>query len=160
MRIAALVLFSGALFAASAFAQQPPAPPPAPVMQPAQHRCELSPDKRIVSLSVTNPGGQLSECSVTCYLPYKGGTATITCTKFVDANVVSAPLCAHGREKDGVFTKLERSSAQCSVTPVVLPPSIARSQDDGYQLRAKKSWEDMSTEERLNDFTRGMGRKF
>lgn len=141
--------------------QQTASPPPAPVMQPTQHRCELSADKRMVSLSVTNPSSQLSECTVTCYLPYKGGTATVTCTKFVDANAVNAPLCAHGREKDGVYTKLERSTGQCSVTPVELPPSVAKAKrDEGLVMRHKPSWDEMTQEERLQDFTRGMGRKF
>jgi hypothetical protein len=160
MRIAGAVVFSGALFTAAAFAQQPASPPPPqPVMQPAQHRCELSPDKRIVSLSVSNPAAQPTECTVSCYLPYKGGTATVTCTKVVDGNAVFTRLCAHGRDNDGAFTKLDRSSGQCSVAPAAPPPPTAALKP-GEVIMRYKDHETMTQEEKLQDFTRSMGRKF
>ncbi len=155
-RVLAFVILSSALAGASSLAQQPL--PPQPIMQPAQHRCELSPDRRIVSLMVSNPSAQPTECSVNCWLPYKGGQATVTCTKVVPANAAQFPLCAHSRDNDGQYAKLERSTGLCSVTPAPAAPTVTLK--PGETVVRFKDPESMTQEERLQDFTRGMGRKF
>jgi hypothetical protein len=147
-----LVLFAATL-AASALAQQPLGTQNPPQFAAAQHRCELSADRRMVSLSVSNPGEQPSECTVNCYLPYKGGTATITCTKIVNGKAVFEPLCAHGREKDGQFAKLERSDARCALAPAPLPPNTVVLQK-GETVMRYRDWESMTPQEKQIDYFR------
>lgn len=150
MRMMALPPLLFALLSVAALAQQPT--PAQPQFVAAQHRCELSPDRRVVSLLVTNPGAQPSECTVNCYLPYKGGTATVTCTKVVAANAASAPLCAHGREKDGQFTKLDRSDARCTVAPANAPNTVTLQK--GETVVRYRDWESMTPEEKQLDYFR------
>lgn len=144
---------SAFVLAASALAQQPLQAQGVPQLQSAQHRCELSSDRRIVSLSVSNPGEQPSECTVSCWLLYKGGTATVTCTKVVEGKAAFAPLCAHSREKDGQFARLDRSEGRCTVAPAAVLPNTVTLQKGEAVIRYR-DYESMSPQEKQIDYFR------
>ena len=150
MRVRSLVLITGLLAATGAPAQQPLPGQPMQAQPVIEHRCELSADRRFVAVSVSNPSPKDAECTVSCFLPYKGGTATITCTKILAGSANNISLCVHGREKNEQFTKLDRSEARCALSEV---PAASVGVEKGVMFRYR-DWETMTQEEKQFDHLR------
>lgn len=100
----ALVLLVAILFAVAASAEEVTAP----------HQCKLSPDRKQVTVLVSNPFAQTTFCQVNCHLPTgPGGMASVSCGKEVEGGAKDFVLCERSRDNGAQYIKMESSNAYC-----------------------------------------------
>jgi hypothetical protein len=79
------------------------------------HACRLSPDKRSVTVLVSNPYAQETHCTVNCHVAIPGGgVASISCTKTVPGGARDFELCTRTRSDNRDYAKLsDAGNAEC-----------------------------------------------
>jgi hypothetical protein len=79
------------------------------------HACRLSPDKRSVTVLVSNPYAQETHCTVNCHVAIPGGgIASISCTKTVPGGSKDFELCTRTRSDNRAYAKLsDAGNAEC-----------------------------------------------
>jgi hypothetical protein len=79
------------------------------------HACRLSPDKRSVTVLVSNPYAQETHCTVNCHVAIPGGgVASISCTKTVPGGARDFELCTRTRPDNRDYAKLsDAGNAEC-----------------------------------------------
>lgn len=84
------------------------------------HTCKLSPDKKSVSVLISNPYAQETHCNVNCHLILPGSgirTESITCGKTVPGGAKDFELCSKARE-EGPYLRVDSSSNSECVKPL------------------------------------------
>lgn len=94
------------------------------------HACKLSPDKRSVTVLVSNPYAQETHCTVNCHVALPGsGIASISCTKTVPGGAKDFELCVRTRD-GGDYAKLsDAGNAEC-VKPLAQTKDEKADDDD------------------------------
>lgn len=59
----------------------------------ATYSCGVSPDGKSVIVKVSNPDSFKKSCSINCHFKMPGGSASISCSKTVPANVKDWEMC-------------------------------------------------------------------
>jgi hypothetical protein len=90
------------------------------------HACRISPDKRSVTVLVSNPYAQETHCTVNCHIALPGdGVASISCTKTVPGGARDFELCTRARSDNRDYAKLhDAGNAEC------VKPLAAQKTDD------------------------------
>ena len=73
------------------------------------HACKLSPDRRSVTVLVSNPYTPETHCTVNCHVTFPGegiNIVSITCARTVPGGAKDFALCSRTRDNNGVFVKL------------------------------------------------------
>lgn len=65
----------------------------------ATYSCAPSPDGKSVIVKVSNPDPFAKSCSINCHFKLPGGSASVSCSKMVPANVKDWEMCV--RETGG-----------------------------------------------------------
>ena len=88
------------------------------------HACKLSPDRRSVTVPVSNPYAQETRCTVNCHVTFPGegiNIVSITCARTVQGGVKDFEFCSRTRDNNGVFVKLADAGNSECVKPLATP---------------------------------------
>lgn len=84
------------------------------------HACQIAPDKRSVSVLVSNPYAKETHCTVNCHFAMAGGgIASVSCTKTVPADAKDFVMCTRTSSDKG-YAKLHDSGDADCVKPLAL----------------------------------------
>jgi hypothetical protein len=105
------------------------------------HACKLSPDRRSVTVLVSNPYTPETHCTVNCHVTFPGegiNIVSITCARTVPGGAKDFALCSRTRDNNGVFVKLADAGNSECVKP--LAENTDKNDDDdedklGEQIR-------------------------
>ena len=72
------------------------------VAQPAaaSYSCTVTPDGKSVVVKVSNPDPFQKSCSINCHFKFPGGSASVSCSKTVPANVTDWEMCVKSTGDD------------------------------------------------------------
>ena len=105
------------------------------------HACKLSPDRRSVTVLVSNPYTQETHCTVNCHVTFPGegiNIVSITCARTVPGGAKDFALCSRTRDNNGVFVKLADAGNSECVKPMAEQNTDKDDDDDdklGEQIR-------------------------
>ena len=84
------------------------------------YSCQIAPDKRSVSVLVSNPYAKETHCTVNCHVALTGGgISSISCTKTVPADAKDFVMCTR-TSKDPEYSKLRDAGDADCVKPLAL----------------------------------------
>lgn len=99
------------------------------------HTCKLSPDRKSVTVMVSNPYAQDTSCTVNCHIAIPGsGVASISCTKEVPANAKDYVLCTRTRDNNAQYVKLDDAGNSECVKPLAAEKDSKEADDDDDKL--------------------------
>jgi hypothetical protein len=95
------------------------------------HACKLSPDRRSVTVTVSNPYAQETHCQVNCHITIPGpGVASISCGRTVPANAKDFVLCTRTRDNNAQYVKLSDDGNSECVKPLAQEDEGSDDDDD------------------------------
>lgn len=80
------------------------------------HICKLSPDRKSLTVLVSNPYAQETHCTVNCHLILPGEgirSESISCTKMVPAGAKEFELCTRTRQTGAYIRVSPDSNSEC-----------------------------------------------
>lgn len=91
--------------------------------------CKLSPDKKTVSVVMSNPYSQQMQCEVNCNMTLPGGIATVVCVKPVPVGTKDQVMCTETADEGRLYTAIKGSEINCP-DPAAPPKPAAKTDDD------------------------------
>lgn len=89
--------------------------------------CTLSPDKKTVTVTASNPYAQIMACEVNCHMALPDGIATVVCVKPVPVGARDFVMCSQTAKEGRVYTRVRETEANC---PDPAAPAANTSKDD------------------------------
>jgi hypothetical protein len=90
--------------------------------------CTLSPDKKTVTVSATNPYSKIMACEVNCDMAIPDGIATVVCVKPVPVGAKDFVMCTETAGEGHSYTRVKGASLNCPDPSA--PPSGSKADAD------------------------------
>ena len=92
--------------------------------------CKLSPDKKSVSVMMSNPYSQQMQCEVNCNMGIPGGFATVVCVKPVPVGTKDQVMCTEDAGAGKIYTAVKDSEINCPDPSAPPKPAAAKDSSD------------------------------
>jgi hypothetical protein len=93
----------------------------APVFAADVATCTLSPDKRTVTVTATNPYSKVMACEVNCDMAIPNGIGTVVCVKPVPVGAKDFVMCTEIAAEGRSYTRVKGAEVNCP-DPSAPPP--------------------------------------
>jgi hypothetical protein len=90
--------------------------------------CTLSPDKKTVTVTATNPYSKIMACEVNCDMAIPDGIATVVCVKPVPVGAKDFVMCTETAGEGHSYTRVKGASLNCPDPSA--PPSGSKADAD------------------------------
>jgi len=75
--------------------------------------CKLSPDRKTVSVIMSNPYSAPMQCEVNCNMTMPGGFGTVVCSKMVPVGTKDQVMCTEDPGPGHVYSAIKASEINC-----------------------------------------------
>ena len=111
-----------------------------PVFAAEVATCTLSPDKKTVTVTATNPYSKVMACEVNCDMAIPNGIGTVVCAKPVPVGAKDFVMCTETAAEGHSYTRVKGASLNCPDPSAPPPGSKAETDskdDDDDDARAE-----------------------